>query len=90
MSKAVVDPMELRRFAQHLKRFNGELMNQLNMLRGQMTTLAQTWRDQEHDKFVEEFDQTMLQLSRFTESSEQHIPFLMRKAEKIEEYLHQR
>ena len=32
MAKAVVDPAELRRFAQDLKRFNGNLVNQLAAL----------------------------------------------------------
>jgi hypothetical protein len=29
-------------------------------------------------------------LARFTEASERHIPFLLRKAERIDEYLQQR
>jgi hypothetical protein len=32
----------------------------------------------------------MLAIRRFLEVSNQHIPFLMRKAERIEEYLQQR
>jgi uncharacterized protein YukE len=90
MAQAIVDPGELRRFAQSLKRFNGELETQLTMLHSQLTGLGQTWRDQEHIKFVEEFEQTMLVLKHFTESANQHIPFLMRKADRVEEYLQQR
>jgi uncharacterized protein YukE len=90
MAQAIVDPGELRRFAQSLKRFNGELETQLTMLHSQLMGLGQTWRDQEHIKFVEEFEQTMLVLKHFTESANDHIPFLMRKAERVEEYLQQR
>ncbi|MBX3357604.1 MAG: WXG100 family type VII secretion target [Phycisphaeraceae bacterium] len=90
MSKAIVDPEELRRFAQDLKRFNANLQNQMGVLQGRLTTLGQTWRDQEQQKFAEEFDQTMRVLGRFVDLSAQHIPFLLKKAEKIEEYLHQR
>ncbi|QOI99145.1 MAG: WXG100 family type VII secretion target [Phycisphaeraceae bacterium] len=90
MSKAVVDPGELRRFAQDLKRFNVNLMNQLAALQGRLNDLGQTWRDHEHTKFVEEFEGTMKALARFTENADKHIPFLLRKAEKIEEYLNQR
>ncbi len=90
MAKAVVDPAELRRFAQDLNRFNGELGNQMKVLHGRLITLGQTWRDQEHRKFAEEFEQTMKVLSKFTESSDRHIPFLLRKAERVEEYLRQR
>src|SRR5216684_2868148 len=82
MPQAVVDPAELRRFAMNLKRFNGELMNQLTMLHSQLLTLSNTWRDQEQLKFTEEFEQTMKVLARFVEASNQHIPFLVRKAER--------
>lgn len=90
MSKAVVDPQELRRFAQDLKRFNDQLGNQMSVLHGRLVGLGQTWRDQENKKFAEEFEQTMKVLGRFVESSNKHIPFLLRKAERVEEYLQQR
>lgn len=90
MSKAVVDPGELRRFAQDLKRFNGSLLNQMAVMQSRLNELGQSWRDQEHKKFVEEFDLTMKALARYAEATEKHIPFLLRKAEKIEEYLNQR
>lgn len=90
MSKAVVDPAELRRFAQDLKRFNQNLRDQLAALQARMNDLSQTWRDQEQKKFADEFEQTMRVLVRFTEVSDKHVPFLVRKAEKIEEYLQQR
>ncbi|HEV3122593.1 MAG TPA: WXG100 family type VII secretion target [Isosphaeraceae bacterium] len=90
MPQAIVDPSELRRFAQHLKQFNNELQNQMAALHGQVVGLGQSWRDKEHDKFVEEFEQTIVAINRFIEASNQHIPFLMRKAERVEEYLQQR
>jgi hypothetical protein len=90
MSKAIMDPGEVRRFALELKRFNEFLQQQGTVINARMNELGQTWRDQEHLKFAEEFDLTMKQLSRFTTATEHHIPFLIRKAEKIEEYLNQR
>ena len=90
MPQAIVDPGELRRFAVNLKQFNNELMNQMTVLHGQLTGLGQSWRDREHDKFVEEFEQTLQVVKRFVDSTNQHIPFLLRKAERIEDYLQQR
>ncbi len=90
MSKAVVDPNELRRFAADLKRFNANLQGQVAVLAGRLSSLGQTWRDQEHTKFVEQFEQTMKVLARFSDQAEQHVPLLLRKAEKIEDYLSQR
>jgi uncharacterized protein YukE len=86
MSQAVVDPAELRRFAFNLKRFNGDLQTNLAGLHSQLLALGDTWRDQEHDKFRAEIEV----LERFVEAAGLHIPFLLRKAERIEEYLQQR
>ncbi len=90
MPQANVDPAELRRFALSLKNFNSELQAHMAALHGQLSGLSQSWRDREHDKFAEEFETTMQVVSRFIEASEQHVPFLMRKAERAEEYLRQR
>ena len=90
MAQAVVDPANLRRFAHQLKQFTQDLSSRLMVLHGQLTNLGDTWRDQEHEKFVQEFEDTMRVIQHFTEASNQHVPFLLRKAERIEEYLQQR
>jgi hypothetical protein len=90
MSQAIVDPIELRRFAHHLKQFNGDLRDRLAALHSQMVSLGDTWRDQEHLKFVQEFEETLHVIQHFLNGAEQHIPLLLRKAERIEEYLQQR
>lgn len=90
MAQAVVDPVELRRFAHQLKQFDSDLVSGMSTLKAQLLSLGQSWRDQENQKFVEEFEQTMTVLGRFVEHAEQHIPFLLRKAQRIEEYLQQR
>lgn len=90
MSKAIVDPAELRRFAADLRRFNQNLHGQMSVLSGRLSALSATWRDQEQVKFAEQFEATMRTLTRFIEASEQHVPVLLKKAEKIEEYLNQR
>ncbi|MFV1964371.1 MAG: WXG100 family type VII secretion target [Pirellulaceae bacterium] len=87
MPQAVVDPEELRRFAQRLKKFNRELQNQSTLLANQLASLGATWRDQEHKKFLEEFEQQMRVIGRFTEATDQYVPYLIRKAEHIEDYL---
>jgi uncharacterized protein YukE len=90
MPRAIADPDELRRFAQNLKQFNTELRERMAALQGQFVNLGDTWRDQEHDKFAEEFEQTLHVIAAFMETSDLHIPFLLRKAQRIEEYLQQR
>jgi uncharacterized protein YukE len=90
MPRAIVDPAELRRFAHNLKHFTTELHHQLSVLQGQFASLGDTWRDQEHEKFAQEFVQVCTVMTRFLETANQQIPFLLRKAERIEEYLQQR
>ena len=90
MPQAIVDPGELRRFVQHLKHFSTEMLTQMQGCQRQLTSLSATWRDQEHQRFVEEFETQMRTMSQFVEATNQYIPFLLRKADRIEEYLQQR
>ncbi|HPY31871.1 MAG TPA: WXG100 family type VII secretion target [Verrucomicrobiota bacterium] len=90
MSQAIMDPGEVRRFAEELKRFNLDLQNRIAALHARFAALGDTWQDQEHAKFADEFSQTMKALRRFLEVSERHAPYLLRKAQRIEDYLHQR
>ena len=90
MPQAIMDPEQVRRFADELKRFNADLQDKLSALQARFSALGDTWQDQEHTKFSEEFKQTMKALKKFIEVSNQHTPYLLRKAQRIEEYLNQR
>jgi uncharacterized protein YukE len=90
MPQAIVDPDDLRRFAAALKKFNLDLRDRMSGLAGQLVALGKTWRDQENKKFVEDFEQHMRTISHFIDMTEEHVPYLLRKAEAIEQYLQQR
>lgn len=90
MSQAIIDPEEVRRFAAELKRFNGDLRERTGSLMTRFTALGDTWQDQEQDKFATEFTQLMKTLKSFLELSDRHTPYLLRKAERIQQYLDQR
>ncbi len=90
MPQAVADPAEIRRFAQTLKAFSNDLEARMGGLHGQLLGLGQTWRDREHQKFAEEFAETLKAIHKFVDSSNRHIPFLLKKADHLEEYLNQR
>jgi uncharacterized protein YukE len=90
MPQAIVDPEELRRFAQSLKKFSGDVQERVSSLGAQMVALERTWRDQEQKKFSDEFEQHIRTIGRFVEVIERHIPYLQRKADIIDEYLQQR
>ena len=90
MPQAIMDPEDVRRFADELKRFNIDLQNRVASLQARFASLGDTWQDQEHEKFADEFRQTMKAMRKFVEVSNQHTPYLLRKAQRIEEYLKQR
>lgn len=87
MSQAVVDPEQLRQFANQLKLFSEELRNRGTLLAAQMNQLEQTWRDEQQRKFSEEFSTQLRGLARVVQASEAHVPYLMQKAEQIDAYL---
>lgn len=87
MPQAVVDPDELRQFARTLKKFNTELRDRTAQLNNHLGALATTWRDQEQKKFAQQFDDHAKIIARFLEVSDRHVPYLMRKADQIDEYL---
>ena len=87
MPQAVVDPDELREFARNLKKFSNDLRERSRSLTNQLTALGATWRDQEHKKFVDQFEQGMKMIARFLENNDRHVPYLLRKADYIDEYL---
>ena len=81
MAQAVMDPERVRRFAEELQRFNSETENRMLSLQARFNALGET---------SEEFVQAMKTLKKFIEASQQHSPYLLRKAQRIEEYLNQR
>ncbi len=90
MAQAIMDPEQVRRFAEELKRFNVDLQNSMASLQARFAALSETWQDQEQARFSDQFKETMKALKKFVEVSNQHAPYLMRKAQRIEEYLNQR
>ncbi len=85
-----MDPEKVRRFAEELQRFNREVEARMSTLQARFAALGDTWQDQEQIKFSDEFKQTMRALKKFIEMSGQQTPYLLRKAQRIEEYLNQR
>ncbi|NJN84945.1 MAG: hypothetical protein HC802_23420 [Caldilineaceae bacterium] len=73
-----------------MKQFTAQLHDSRRRLNGQFANLGETWRDQEHQKFAQEFQQTLRVLQQFSRSADQQIPFLQRKAQRLREYLNQR
>jgi uncharacterized protein YukE len=86
MPKAIVDAEQLQQFAGGLSRFTNDLRERSTMLHQQFSRLSETWRDQEQEKFAEEFVLMLTALERFAATAEQQVPVLMRKAAAIHQY----
>ena len=87
MPQAVVDPEEVRQFARSLKKFTTDLRSKLTVVNNHLTGLGATWRDQEHKKFVNRFEDHTKHLVRFLEENDEHVRYLLKKADQIDEYL---
>ena len=87
--QAIANPDDLERFARELLQFNAQLGESVHRLNGQFSRLGETWRDQEHQKFAAEYQQTVRVLDHFMRAAEQQAPLLQRKAAVIRQYLNQ-
>ncbi|QDS92846.1 hypothetical protein FF011L_15950 [Roseimaritima multifibrata] len=87
MNQAIADPDELRRFASHLRDYAEDMKQRHAALASHMHELEQTWRDEQQRKFASEFEQQLRQMNRLLAATEQHLPYLVRKADQIESYL---
>lgn len=87
MSQVFANPDDLERFAQELNGYIASLRERTAFLRGQFNNLSSVWRDQEHQKFAQEFQQTIRVLDNFVRSADQQVPFLQQKAARLRGYL---
>ncbi len=88
--QAIGNPDDIDRFARELKQFNTGLAESMTRLQAQFNRVGDTWRDENHRRFGEEFQQTMRVLNHFMRSSEQQIPALQKEAQALHEYLNRR
>jgi len=87
MSQAIGDPDQIRQFAAQLAQFTEELRQRGSSLSAQMNQLEQSWRDEQQRKFSQEFQDQLRQLQRLIQATDEHVPYLMRKAEQLDLYL---
>lgn len=77
------DDEALDAFVTRLEQFRQTVDEERTNLNSALGRLADRWRDQEHDRFVEQFESSMRALPRFWEEIEQIVPRLRRDAEAL-------
>lgn len=90
MAKVSNDPVELRRFTASLKKHARNIETEMARSRHELNSLNSAWRDQEYEKFNQEFAQSARVLKSLVERMEEYSKHLNIKANKLEEYLNAR
>ena len=70
-----------------LQRFSQGLRESTAALNQAQVRLNETWRDQEQRRFSDEFEDQLKLVQKLLEMSDRHVPYLVKKAEMIEQYL---
>jgi len=86
VSQIHVDPQALRDFAGALVRFREVVNEEGNKVDRQLARLGETWRDQEYDRFVDEFIVALRAIEAFSADLDVAVPLLLRDAEAIQTY----
>jgi uncharacterized protein YukE len=74
-AKVDVDIDELERFASQLQQFNQQLEQITYKIEGQLQNLGSSWRDDQYEKFSEEWHSTFNTIYRYLD---QHAPTYVR------------
>ena len=87
MAQAIVDPEQLRQFASMLQRYSQTVRESTAALSQAQARLNESWRDQEQRKFSDEFMEQVKLVQKLLDMTDKHVPYLVKKAEIIEQYL---
>jgi uncharacterized protein YukE len=84
MPIAHADPERLRDFAQKLKEFAEEIDDYTSSVRGGLSRLGETWRDEHFHDFKDVFDEVSMFLRELSEEARTVAPYLERDADIID------
>lgn len=87
MPQVYVDPDRLEEFANKLVAFSQELNVIYQVLDGKLKALGSTWRDQEYEKFVNNFNESRKTLRDLLSEIEAVHPKIRQDVATIREYL---
>jgi hypothetical protein len=85
MARVHVEPEDLREFASGIRKYLDIIESETNSLKIQFDRLE--WDDPKTKQFEEKLEDLLRMLEFFREGAEEQIPYLIRQAETLEEYL---
>jgi len=84
--QVIASPETMRDFARHLDQSNHQLADVMNNLSSRVSSLGDTWRDDQYQQFEGAFTQASTMVNRFLEQAESYVQYLQRKAEHLENF----
>ena len=87
MSQVIVNPDELRRFANYLDELRESLQHKKFTATHSFEHLRQSWRDAKYAQFEKTFTNTSQELDQFLKMTKTYADFLRQKAAKGDRYL---
>lgn len=81
------DVEDLRQFNTALRKFTQELSDSSRRIDGHCHRLGESWRDQEFDKFLDEWIQSVRAIERFIEKTNEFSRHLAIKEQKARDFL---
>lgn len=90
MSKAIVDPDQLRKFAGLLDQTANNIRDQKTAFLADFARLHETWRDDKYNHFDQVFTDSMKILEQYIKQCERYSIFLKQKASRAQKYIDQR
>jgi uncharacterized protein YukE len=84
MAEAFVYPERLRAFAHQLRGYSEVTANTTGSLSTQLQRLGTSWRDQEYERFAQEFHRAKTQLTALKAEIDKILPVIEADAQKAE------
>ena len=88
--KVIVDPNDVRRFANLLEERAADLKRLDSAISRSLLDLQATWKDARYNQFNNRYEEASLQLQQFLDHAERYAAYLRRKIVPIERYLERR
>ena len=86
MSQVHANPDDLRSFASRLQACGEAIEEEAASTSAAFAALGDTWNDAKSVEFEEAFEELRDCIRRFTAACDEHVPYLHRLADRLEEY----
>ena len=87
MSMAIANPEELRRFANALEVYIQRIDEETGRIASQFNSLGDSWKDEQHLRFENDFNELRSQVALFKERTAEYPPHLYAMANDLDQYL---